>query len=47
MEGKGNNPIPFEKKFSQYQPIYKDKDKAEENFKMWDLNQDEFITEEE
>ena len=32
---------------AEHQPIYKDKDKAEENFKMWDLNQDGFIAEEE
>ena len=27
--------------------VYKDKDKAEKNFRAWDLNEDGFITEEE
>jgi hypothetical protein len=36
-------------KFSktEFFAIYKDKDKAEKNFKTWDLNKDGFITEEE
>jgi Ca2+-binding EF-hand superfamily protein len=32
---------------TEFFAIYKDKDKAEKNFKAWDLNQDGFITEEE
>jgi Ca2+-binding EF-hand superfamily protein len=32
---------------SEYLAIYKDKKKAEENFKKWDVNKDGYLTEDE